>query len=348
MKQLLAILAALTCLVIVVYLRDATEPSVRPLSMSGPRPIRAVTGHLSDPTSASHKSVVRFWKCESAQDDQLFTGPVPESAEELEKVLWSLHSKTVATFERPASAGAGRGGFGGGFGGGQFGNGQRQPPPLLVHLEQKHSTISKRPDLKQNPKELEIRPQWNEYEDTWRWYDYMCGITSHGFIYHVNGQSVVAPPSTLAPWPFLRTDTDIEEATQLADDESLWDIVEVELIGLLMRSRPSVHHGRAYVEPEIKSYETRELNPVEAELLDHLRSGTELTMAWNNREDFLQVVGAIRARETCLTCHDVKRGDLLGAFTYRIEEAEKTSQLIQHRPPEPEPDLDKVNQGRRF
>jgi hypothetical protein len=65
---------------------------------------------------------------------------------------------------------------------------------------------------------------------------------------------------------------------------------------------------------------TRTLDLIETESLEKLRAGTERVIAWNQEDHRLQMLGAIRAKDRCLKCHDVPRGELLGAFTFWIEE----------------------------
>jgi hypothetical protein len=40
-----------------------------------------------------------------------------------------------------------------------------------------------------------------------------------------------------------------------------------------------------------------------------------------------QMLGSLRAAKQCLDCHNVQRGELLGAFSYRLKLAEDDSEL---------------------
>jgi hypothetical protein len=39
--------------------------------------------------------------------------------------------------------------------------------------------------------------------------------------------------------------------------------------------------------------------------------------------DHIRMVGSLRAAKSCLACHSVHRGDLLGAFTYELTVAHR-------------------------
>ena len=62
--------------------------------------------------------------------------------------------------------------------------------------------------------------------------------------------------------------------------------------------------------------EHRPLKDVEAEALAKLRAGRQSVLAGDN--DHPTLVGAVRATSDCLKCHEVKDGELLGAFSYPL------------------------------
>ncbi|MDA8564208.1 hypothetical protein N9L06_07145 [Mariniblastus sp.] len=66
---------------------------------------------------------------------------------------------------------------------------------------------------------------------------------------------------------------------------------------------------------------TRELTKFEHASIDQLRAAHKLVRSQSTPDDGLEMVGAIRAYESCLGCHNVCRGDMLGAFTYQFEYA---------------------------
>ena len=101
----------------------------------------------------------------------------------------------------------------------------------------------------------------------------------------------------------------------------------MELVSLLKHDPPVAYKDRGPVSmggfPQ-KERRTRTLNEMEVASLEALTEGKDRVFSWNASEERLQLLGAIRAKDQCLKCHEVKRGDLLGAFTYWIEEERKT------------------------
>ncbi len=49
------------------------------------------------------------------------------------------------------------------------------------------------------------------------------------------------------------------------------------------------------------------------------RSGEDLFL--RSTEAGVRMVGSLRAANQCVKCHDGQRGDLLGAFSYRLRPA---------------------------
>jgi len=71
---------------------------------------------------------------------------------------------------------------------------------------------------------------------------------------------------------------------------------------------------------ELANAVTRPLDDFESRGLNRILAGNDLEVEANEKQ--LRVLGPIRAFTQCLTCHDVERGDLLGAFSYRMEPRE--------------------------
>ena len=91
-----------------------------------------------------------------------------------------------------------------------------------------------------------------------------------------------------------------------------------DLVGLLMHDQPVVYVSDKLPRMnELKNVPTRGLDAFEASAVQVLRSGEAIVI----RDDAAgtRMVGAVRAAKQCLTCHETKRGELLGAFTYRFE-----------------------------
>lgn len=66
----------------------------------------------------------------------------------------------------------------------------------------------------------------------------------------------------------------------------------------------------------------RKLDDFESKALAQLRESNELVVRTSGTE--MQLMGAIRAREKCLSCHECEVGTLLGAFTYRLTPAKES------------------------
>jgi hypothetical protein len=121
-------------------------------------------------------------------------------------------------------------------------------------------------------------------------------------------------------------------------------IGKVQLIGIAEHKVPMVYqtHGDANRE-NIKKAKTRVLTTGEDRALARVRNGNEWVMAASGQqpgESHSVLVGALRARESCLKCHDDNnKGDLLGAFRYEIYEvkhivpAAKPAKPVKPAPP---------------
>src|SRR5262249_16703920 len=94
-----------------------------------------------------------------------------------------------------------------------------------------------------------------------------------------------------------------------------YTINSLELIGIAKHNAPvafpTIRHAPAISTP------ARPLTDFEPKALAQLRTGVDTTTAVD--QSTRQVVGAIRAQNSCLRCHTgFKEGDLLGAFTYHL------------------------------
>jgi hypothetical protein len=91
-----------------------------------------------------------------------------------------------------------------------------------------------------------------------------------------------------------------------------------DLVGLVIHPEPVVYVSDKLPRmDELKSVPKRSLDGFEDAAVEALREGEAVVI----RDDHAgtRMVGAIRAAKQCLTCHGAKRGELLGAFTYRFE-----------------------------
>jgi hypothetical protein len=96
-----------------------------------------------------------------------------------------------------------------------------------------------------------------------------------------------------------------------------WKLERLELVSLLKHEHPAVYVSE-YL-PRMKDTDdakTRPLDAFERAALEALLTGEDLKVL--QTQDHMRVLGSIRAAKQCLQCHSVERGDLLGAFTYRL------------------------------
>lgn len=96
-----------------------------------------------------------------------------------------------------------------------------------------------------------------------------------------------------------------------------WQIRRLQLVGLLKHAKPiayvSEHLPRM---EELREASVRPLDAFERNGLAELRKGKQIvTQATPNR---IYMLGALRASKQCTQCHSVKRGGLLGAFSYEL------------------------------
>jgi hypothetical protein len=96
-----------------------------------------------------------------------------------------------------------------------------------------------------------------------------------------------------------------------------WRVVQLDLVSLLRHDPPAVYLSEELPAMEFVShFPTRPLDRFEADSLTDLRRGEDLVIRSDGGD--LRLLGAIRAGRQCLDCHAAERGDLLGAFSYRL------------------------------
>lgn len=97
-----------------------------------------------------------------------------------------------------------------------------------------------------------------------------------------------------------------------------WSISSVELVGLLLHLKPVV-----YLSPHLPNMEElrgapkRPPDRFETAGLEAIKKGEDLFVG--ETPAGVRMMGAIRSAKQCLQCHEGTRGDLLGAFSYRLE-----------------------------
>lgn len=104
-----------------------------------------------------------------------------------------------------------------------------------------------------------------------------------------------------------------------AKGQAKWSIDRVELVSLLKFDKPRVYvldHLPRMDQLNSDSAPTRPLNAFETSALQQLQTNEDLVVAEHG--DQVQMLGSLRAAKQCLECHNVQRGELLGAFSYRL------------------------------
>ncbi len=97
-----------------------------------------------------------------------------------------------------------------------------------------------------------------------------------------------------------------------------WKVQTLELVSLLRHDEPAVYVSDHLpkMEPH-RDVPTRPLDRFERFGLGSLRQGDDLFVA--PETDGVRMIGAVRSTGQCMVCHDCRRGDLLGAFTYTLK-----------------------------
>ncbi len=65
--------------------------------------------------------------------------------------------------------------------------------------------------------------------------------------------------------------------------------------------------------------QTRKLTPFELNAFEKVESQQDIVIS--RTKDGIQMVGSVRAGKSCIQCHSVAYGELLGAFSYRFHRA---------------------------
>jgi hypothetical protein len=113
-----------------------------------------------------------------------------------------------------------------------------------------------------------------------------------------------------------------------------WLTLRVELVSILKHDRPMVYVSEHLPNMnELREAPVRELDPFERQALTALLAGDDIVSDYD--AGGIRAVGSLRAASQCLECHQVKRGALLGAFSYEFL----------HDPPLRSPPLEKPADG---
>lgn len=119
--------------------------------------------------------------------------------------------------------------------------------------------------------------------------------------------------------------------------KKVWEAKSVDMIGLLTHKYPvawtaSTPHSSK--DKDSAKPKKRELDHFEFAALKELESGRNLYA--RSHKGIVRMLGAIRAKKSCLACHEGKKeGDLFGAFSYTLREAKYERRAGRHRFPLP-------------
>ncbi|MEO1530154.1 MAG: hypothetical protein AAFX06_32545 [Planctomycetota bacterium] len=96
-----------------------------------------------------------------------------------------------------------------------------------------------------------------------------------------------------------------------------WGVKTLQLVSLLKHDRPKVYVSKTLPNMEsLPEANVRDLDGFESRALERLYNGEDLCI--EGRQNQVRMLGSLRAIEQCRDCHFVKRGQLLGAFSYEF------------------------------
>jgi len=96
-----------------------------------------------------------------------------------------------------------------------------------------------------------------------------------------------------------------------------WQVTRLDLVSLLKHETPVAYVSRNLPQmDDLDDAPTRLLDEFERAALERLRSEEDLVI--DEAGDRIRMLGSLRAAEDCVACHSVRRGDLLGAFSYEL------------------------------
>jgi hypothetical protein len=97
-----------------------------------------------------------------------------------------------------------------------------------------------------------------------------------------------------------------------------WELRRLDLISMLKHEEPVAYISDHLPQmKQLRAAPVRSLDEIEKKMLRAIQGGEDLQVAWAG--DRIRMVGSIRAARQCVKCHDVNRGDLLGAFSYKFQ-----------------------------
>ncbi len=101
-------------------------------------------------------------------------------------------------------------------------------------------------------------------------------------------------------------------------DDQVWSITRLELVSLLKHNEPRVYVSKELPRlAELKDVPTRPLDEFENASLKELWHDEDIIIVEEPQR--IRMLGSLRAQQTCLDCHSVELGQLLGAFSYELQ-----------------------------
>lgn len=99
--------------------------------------------------------------------------------------------------------------------------------------------------------------------------------------------------------------------------QASWRLARLELIGLMKYDKPKAYVSKYLPRlKELGDAATRDVDAFESQALARLRTQEDVVI--DQRSDRIRMVGSLRAGTSCIECHEVRRGELLGALTYEF------------------------------
>jgi len=148
--------------------------------------------------------------------------------------------------------------------------------------------------------------------------DHVAGFDSHGFENLPRLEFMQSPAFVaMTNQRELASFQEFLPPSQFDEPAEQWAIRRLELVSLLKHDTPRVYVSDNLPRmEELKERPTRPLNAFETDAIPRLVESKDLVArATINR---IEMVGAIRVARQCLECHQVERGQLLGAFSYTL------------------------------
>lgn len=143
--------------------------------------------------------------------------------------------------------------------------------------------------------------------------DRFADVRSFGHVMNLERVAGFRPHAFLIQPPLA-----FDDPPEPEESESTWRITRLELVSLLMHDEPAVYVSKSL--PRMSELAerpvTRSLDLFEQSSLAMLEAGENIVS--RTALNHIEMLGAIRAVNQCLQCHQVERGALLGAFRYTL------------------------------